>query len=80
MQSATSEQNSSEADSERERNPTLGHYVNKWNVNQNVSLIPRVEKPNQVSLSTTSLLFYFIIFCDLIVHFVKFFKSFNIYI
>ena len=26
----------------------------------------------------TSLLFYFIIFCDLIVHFVKFFKSFNI--
>ena len=44
MKSATSEQNSSEADSERERNPALCHCVNKWNVNQNVSLVPRVEK------------------------------------
>ena len=48
------------------------YCVNKWNVNQNVSLVPRVEK------AKSSQLFYFIIFCDLIVHFVKFFKSFNI--
>ena len=80
MQSATSEQNSSETDSERERNPTLCHYVNKWNVNQNVSLVPRVKKAksSQSFDYYTSLLFYFTIFCDLIVHFVKFFKSFNV--
>ena len=35
-------------------------------------------RKSQIKSSTTSLLFYFIIFCDLIVHFVKFFKSFNI--
>ena len=40
-------------------------------------LVPRVEKPSQVSLLSTSLLFYFIIFCNLTFHFVKFFKSFT---
>ena len=35
------------------------------------------KKPSQVSLLTTSLLFYFIIICTLIVHFLKFFKSFT---
>ena len=42
-------------------------------------LVPMVEKAksSQVSLLTTRLLFHFIIFCNLIVHFVKFFKSFT---
>ena len=35
-------------------------------------------RKSQIKSSTTSLLFYFIIFFDLIVHFVKFFKSVNI--
>ena len=51
-------QNSSEADSERDRNPTLCDYVNKWNVNQNVSLVPRVEKAK----SSQSFDYEFVIF------------------
>ena len=97
MQSATSEQNSSEADSERERNPTLcslrtadarpemrllfagyGYYVNKWNVNQNVSLVPRVEKAKSSQSFDYEFVILFYYFCDLIVHFVKFLKSLNI--
>ena len=40
-------------------------------------LVPRVEKNQVKSVLTTSLLFYSITFCNLIVHFVKFFRSFT---
>ena len=46
-------------------------------VSQNVCWYIGEKKLRQASLLTTILLFYFIIFCNLMFHFVKFFKSFT---